>query len=50
MNKVDGGLRVYYNKMPEYNKELRKYFLGPLGNIADNYYNFISEDFRWFLL
>ena len=31
-------------KKPKYDESLRNYFLGPLGQVADNYYEFIQDD------
>lgn len=38
------GLKKCFNNKPKYNQSFRDYFLGPLGKVADNYYDFIKKD------
>jgi hypothetical protein len=40
------GLADFFNREPNYDIALRNYFLGPLGQVSENYYNFIQFDLK----
>lgn len=42
--KFGDGFKKCFNKRPECDESFRNYFLGPLGKVADNYYEFIRND------
>ncbi|MFH1727677.1 MAG: hypothetical protein ABIA04_04590 [Pseudomonadota bacterium] len=43
-DKLLDGLKIHFDKKPVYNTNMRNYFLGPLGSVSENYYEFIKND------
>lgn len=41
---LKNGIKERFNVKPKYNETERNYYLGPLGTVAENYYDFICED------
>ena len=41
---LENGIKERFNVKPKYNETERNYYLGPLGMVADYYYDFICED------